>query len=524
MAGKQEGDASKAMIQFPMTKSGKRSTIEFGKYVWSAAAKAAGLSEALQKSLAKEKDFRHQYIRYIEAIYEKAGADAGTMYAVAEAGLAAFHDAEKGMQFEFNGKEESLAAAVARGQPGMRLEAIEVAGSAPTACRSYPVTFNQSEVVEGAALKERITKLVAYGWMEKTAGDAMQATLESIESGELVKAMRKYCFVAIGGTSEMGPVRALLETGATVLAIARGSAKKWSDLIEFAKTTPGSLLVPVLTEEGAAAVTSEGDLATQAGCDVLANAPELYRLLLSLEKKKTLVIGNYIYLDGELHVRATAAMDILVREVCGARPSTKLAYMCSHSTMYFIPQECAKERFDGYQSGKYSKWWMNMGGFGAGQKTAPGDGPVMYNGLNMTQGPNYALAKSLQNWRAMVMRRAGHCVSSPIAPVTSTSSIVSNPSFLYGIQGLCNFGPMIVPGSETTSKLLALILLHDVTDPRSVANPKTTLAHPLHLFMEEAVHGGQWRSPFDPAGSAYLYSAYILGRIYGQKTFAQILD
>ena len=58
----------------------------------------------------------------------------------------------------------------------------------------------------------------------------------------------KVTVLIIIGRVQMGPVKSLLETGATVLAIARGSAAKWAPLIDYAKTTPGTLLVPVLTE------------------------------------------------------------------------------------------------------------------------------------------------------------------------------------------------------------------------------------------------------------------------------------
>ena len=45
------------------------------------------------------------------------------------------------------------------------------------------------------------------------------------------------------------------------------------------------------------------------------------------------------------------------------------------------------------------------------------------------QGPNYALAKRLQSWRAMVARADGQPVSINVAPATATASVVSNPQF-----------------------------------------------------------------------------------------------
>merc|ERR1711933_563336 len=131
-------------ILFPKTSGGKRSTIEFGKRIWSAAAKAAGISQKLQDSLVNEKDFRHKYIDYIQAIYDKAAEDANVMYAVAEAGLTAFHDTNQGMQYQINGTEVSLSEVLKQSQGDHRFEAVEVRGSS-TKRQTFPVTFNESE-------------------------------------------------------------------------------------------------------------------------------------------------------------------------------------------------------------------------------------------------------------------------------------------------------------------------------------------------------------------------------------------
>ena len=52
--------------------------------------------------------------------------------------------------------------------------------------------------------------------------------------------------------------------------------------------------------------------------------------------------------------------------------------------------------------------------------TAAGETLHVCDALVSPQGPNYALAKRLQHWRAMLARDAGCIVSSNIAPSTST--------------------------------------------------------------------------------------------------------
>jgi hypothetical protein len=48
--------------------------------------------------------------------------------------------------------------------------------------------------------------------------------------------------------------------------------------------------------------------------------------------------------------------------------------------------------------------------------------------LVIEQGPNYALAKRLQQWRAIVARAEGQVASINVAPSTSTASVLSNPA------------------------------------------------------------------------------------------------
>lgn len=75
------------------------------------------------------------------------------------------------------------------------------------------------------------------------------------------------------------------------------------------------------------------------------------------------------------------------------------------------------------------------------------DGGSLYlvDGLVNKQGPNYALAKRMQHWRAVVARQEYRCkVSSNIAPSTATASVVSNRLFAMAYGGMHFFQPMEV--------------------------------------------------------------------------------
>ena len=80
----------------------------------------------------------------------------------------------------------------------------------------------------------------------------------------------------------------------------------------------------------------------------------------------------------------------------------------------------------------------------------------------IAQGPNYALAKRLQHWRAMLAWSAGCVVSSNVAPSTKTASVTHNKNFAHAYEALPSFRPYEVPGPETSNAVITALLLHDL--------------------------------------------------------------
>ncbi len=70
----------------------------------------------------------------------------------------------------------------------------------------------------------------------------------------------------------------------------------------------------------------------------------------------------------------------------------------------------------------------------------PGVAPGVNDSLVPQQGPNYALAKRLQRWRAAVAREAGTTVSLNVAPPTRTRSVVKNRALAAAYAGAHRFG------------------------------------------------------------------------------------
>jgi hypothetical protein len=112
------------------------------------------------------------------------------------------------------------------------------------------------------------------------------------------------------------------------------------------------------------------------------------------------------------------------------------------------------------------------------------------------QGPNYALAKTSQQWRAFVAKAEGFVASANHAPAARTESMVAYSTIAAALEGMQSFEPLVAYDPQTASDMMAAILLWDLSDKSSAANPKNQDAHPFNLLVENACHGGMWRCAY----------------------------
>merc|ERR1719161_1660127 len=142
----------------------------------------------------------------------------------------------------------------------------------------------------------------------------------------------------------------------------------------------------------------------------------------------------------------------------------------------------------------------------------------VYHGFVVAQGPNYALAKTLQNWRCFLAREGGSIVSANIGPPSRTESVMHNKTMKVLLDGMAYVEPNEAFDANTASELMALLLIHDIRNTQSVAQPTTPLKHPWELISVGSVHGGCWRCGFDLEGSYMLSgSIYALGSMAPKK-------
>ena len=168
------------------------------------------------------------------------------------------------------------------------------------------------------------------------------------------------------------------------------------------------LMLPISRPQGD---MTEEELAAAAGCDLVEDLPSLLPWLTeNAFKFKKVTVGCYVYMDGEAHVRAAVAMDLIVTGLVasgkGKGVEVSVAYLGSPATCYPIPTEChaamAQARSD-------APFWHHMVMPKPNAAEMDGDFCV-FNGLSVLQGPNYALAKTMQ-------------VRSPATPTRKITSV-----------------------------------------------------------------------------------------------------
>jgi hypothetical protein len=276
----------------------------------------------------------------------------------------------------------------------------------------------------------------------------------------------------------------------------------WRRVLEVASSSAGTLHLPV----PAGATWSGADLARHAGADLLHGLPAVTDWVAALDGP--LVLGNYVYADGATNVRVSTAVDALSVELLARRRDVALAFLATPTDVFAVPSDAVAQSTRAYRSPSATMRLARpalralSGGRLLRRNYAPGSDPGLNDSLVPQQGPNYALAKRLQRWRATVARRQGVSVSLNVAPPTRTRSVVKNRALASAYAGAHRFGIEVFEPA-TSNTLMAALLVHDLR-----TQPEPGLV-PWQEEAAGAVHGGLWRTPYDPRSALGL--AVVLG-------------
>jgi hypothetical protein len=475
---------------FPVSADGRRSTSALGRAVVADAlssvdAAAAGAAE-------REANWRAGYLAHFRGLVEAGLASKQAAVSVARDGLESLH---RRMRIIGADGEEAGLDTLVSAPAGGTLATVTVAGTA-MAERELSVPY-RGEQLRGSALRHRLDTWVADGVIEPSCADAVRAVAAHPDW----LAVPGRTIVALGAGAEVGPLPVLLGWGARVIGVDLPRPVIWERVLDEARRSAGTLLVPV-----AGRGTGDADLAQRAGLDVTGDVPAVADWLCGFDGP--LVLGNYVYADGAANVLLSCAVDVLTLRVLASRADVALALLASPTDVFAVPADAVAHSARAFATrspaAKVGGWPLRA--LSRGRLLRPaypaGADPGICDSLIPQQGPNYALAKRVHRWRATVARDSGVTVSMNVAPPTRTRSVLKNRALAAAFVGAPRFGVEVFEPA-TTKTLMAALLVHDL----HAGGPAQD--HPWQDEAHAAAHGGLWRIAYAPRSALTL--AALLG-------------
>ncbi|SNS53211.1 hypothetical protein SAMN04488107_2896 [Geodermatophilus saharensis] len=478
-------------VVFPAGPDGRRSTAAVGRAVVADALRPVDPVGA--RAAERETNWRAGYLTHFRRLVEAGLASPEAARTIAGAGLDAVHGRLRVAGEEGEQPLDRLLTAPA----GRALHTTEVTGQGEPE-RAFTLPFHGRRL-GGEDLSRRLDTWVECGVLEPTAAAAVREVAAHPEW----LALPGRTVAVLGAGAEMGPLTALLRWGATVAAVDLPRPDLWRRVLDTARRGAGTLLVP----------TAGGDLPDGAGADLVREVPAVADWLAGLPGEP--VLGNYVYADGATNVRVSAAVDALTLRVQAARPEAALAFLATPTDVFAVPADAVAQSVHAYEGrsrvGKLLGRPLRT--LSAGRLLqrgyVPGADPGLHDALVPQQGPNYALAKRLQRWRATVARAAGTTVSLNVAPPTRTRSVLKNRALAAAYAGAHRFGVEVFEPA-TSNVLMAALLVHDL---HTGGGPRHD--HPWQDEAHAAVHGGLWRAAYAPRSALGLAAVLGVGAARG---------
>ena len=474
-------------LVFPSDAEGRRSTSAVGRAVVADALR--GVDPTGARAAEHETGWRSAYLTHFRRLLEAGLASPDAAVGIASQGLASLH--------------ERMRVVAADGEVPLpdwpaeqrAVHSVEVAGTG-AALRELVLPY-RGQRLRGDELRRQLDTWVGAGIVEPSVVEAVETVLANPEWLRL----EGRTVAVLGAGAEMGPLPSLMRWGARVAAVDLARPPIWERVVRLAREGAGTLVVPV-------PVQYDGDEVEQvAGVDLLAEVPAVAGWLAS--QPGSLVVGNYVYADGATNVRVSMAVDELTRRVRGAADDVALAFLATPTDVFAVPGEAVDHATRAYEarSGRAKTLGRPLRALSGGRLLrrayAPNADPGIADALVPQQGPNYALAKRLQRWRATLARHEGATVSMNVAPPTRTRSVVKNRALAAAYAGAHRFGVEVFEPA-TSNVLMAALLVHDLhTD----GGPRHQDPWQDEAFA--AVHGGLWRAPYAPRSALGL--AALLG-------------
>lgn len=452
------------------------------------------LADALRKAdpvgaraVENETNWRRNYLTHFRRAVEAGIGEPPAAHSIAADGLASIH-----AQMQFNGVPLDEAIDTLPLTQAFHTQTI-VGNAKPDAELSIPY---KGERLRGAALLDQLDAWVGGGVITPSCAEAVRTVQANPEwlrlEGDTV--------VVLGAGAEMGPMRALLRWGADVAAVDLPNSDVQERLLAHATEGAGRVHLP-------ARIVTDAEASN--GANLVDEFNGLATWLDGFDGR--LVVGNYCYADGPMHVRVTMAADALGAHLTSRRPDTALAFLATPTDVFAVTREDVDRSNDAYDRRTVSKVLRQplriaSGGRLLQRNYPPAADPGICDSLIPQQGPNYALAKRIQRWRATTARQDGLRVSLNVAPSTRTRSVLKNKALAAAYAGAHRFGVEVFDPS-TSNTLMAALLVHDLRAGELAQH------EPWQDEAHNAAHGGLWTAAYHPRSALGLAAVIGVGSL-----------
>jgi hypothetical protein len=483
-------------VVFPPAADGRRSTSALGRAVVADALHQVDSAGA--RDAEREQDWRRGYPRHFRRLIEAGLASRQDAITVARDGLESLYRRMRvaGADGTESGLD-TLMSELASRVP----DTVTVAGGGG-ADKELAVPY-RGESLTGDALLTRLEAWVTGGVIEPSCAQAVRA----VAANPAWLSLPGRTVAVLGAGAELSPLPVLLGWGARVAAVDLPNPVIWDRVLAAARRSGGTLLVPVAGRQEDEDRRDDQGLAARAGLNLIGDVPAAADWLAGLDGP--LVLGNYVYADGAANVRVATAVDVLTTRLQAVRGDVALAFLATPTDVFAVPAGAVAQSASAYAArspaAKLGSWPLRVmsGGRLLRRAYPAGADPGVCDGLVPQQGPNYALAKRLQRWRATLARDDGATVSMNVAPPTRTRSVTKNRVLAAAYAGSHRFG-LEVFEPDTCRTLMAALLVHDLHTGGGPAQP-----HPWQDEAHAAAHGGLWRIAYAPRSALSL--ATMLG-------------
>lgn len=412
-------------IQFPL-QSGKKSpsTTHTAKQILKSALQSVDSRYVAQ--LASEKNWRKNYPFYFHELVKVGIESVDHPARIAQQGL----ETAKSL-FNFNRAEQSqtLTSAMAniKDQP---FESFILKGTGSSTIEPWFIPYHGKKL-QGEALLQQIELWEQQQVIEPSHAKALRLLNQHPEWFDL----SKRTMVLFGAGSEAGPLSWLAKWRANIVAIDLPHPAIWEKITKVIEKGNATLIAPQIK------VADKQQL----GANLLTQTPEIANWLNTFSE--TLDLAGIAYLDGEKHVRVSIAMISIMEQVSQHKPDSSIMFMLTPTDIYAIPkavvhsiQDKIKQRPIVEKLLTKSIHNISLSNFFKPnlKQLIQSDNGQQYgisDCMVIEQGPNYALAKRLQQWFAISTRARGQKTVINIAPSTTTHSVVKNPILKAAFSG-----------------------------------------------------------------------------------------